>query len=796
LLEEVDLARLGLTGDKTIERLPPADLVVLGTVKDVDTNYVPGKPWKVKLDLTCRLRGQTRQVSRTFTSGAVEAAAGEIVQSIDYFRQSLAVPQPVVAEKELWRRQGLYLMPSSGKPDVPRWYGVTEKRAKGDVIEMLRTWENVLLLDSDDAEAMANVGLCRIALNDQACVDILSTAAARQEAVRQCIAGSQMVERALRAQPTPERAADFASCTVGLRLWVPQRAKEMAQFIADHRPLFATVPKYYWSEIDLLQKMPALNVDDSVGTYYAELDRAIRNADKNPDGVFLGFERFQSTGKGLPEENIAFLNRYLNCPDPVVQFVVHKKIGESLCWQKQDPVGLEHFDQAIEVMEAACKRLTIYYKVEALHDIYRLKINACEHCGRPEEARKTALAGARHFLKVGECDIDVGGLFHYCVTKVLGDGDEREALAMCDAYFTGMNGPRRFVGAETSRMFAKREELQVKLAGKPVPGAGGLQLARGTGSGECLLYLRMAATEDRIWLAVPQYVNTMLGTAKLYRASLNATEQLSGAKDAVCCVAAVKDSVYFGSLQNGLYKFDLNGRLMKHFSSKDSPFPMTRVTDLCEGGGNLYLCYCNAPRYGVAVLNPASDSFTMLAPTSRETKEKTEPVVDVGRVWWDDVAGRPFASCHDPNKYWNYPQFLCQYGLTSDGKTWRRYQGPEAPRFIVSDGGETLIVRVRGKAVEFDFSKSGQKVVAEVPLPSLMGDPAWDEHRIWVPTAAGLYEIDRATSHITWLAYQNDNPYFSTIKQGGRLYVATGRGLFYRDITRSEKSDGAKPQSK
>ena len=216
LLEEVDLTRMGLVRDKTTEVLPPADLVVMGTMQDVDSNYIPGRPWQVKLDLTLRLRGQAKQISRTFSSDAMAAAAGEIVLRIDEYRRLLTVPKTAVSEKELWRRQGLYLTPPSGTPDIPGPYGVVDKRAKGDVIEMLRTWENVLLLDADDAEAMINVGLCRIALNKYATDDILATAAARQEAVRQCIAGSQMVERALRVRPTPERAANFAFCAIGL----------------------------------------------------------------------------------------------------------------------------------------------------------------------------------------------------------------------------------------------------------------------------------------------------------------------------------------------------------------------------------------------------------------------------------------------------------------------------------------------------------------------------------------------------------------------------------------------------
>ena len=86
---------------------------------------------EVKLDLTCRLRGQTRQISRTLSSDAVEAAAGAIVLSVDEYRRSLTVPKTAVSEKELWRRQGLYLMPPSGTPDIPGPYGVVDKRTRG-----------------------------------------------------------------------------------------------------------------------------------------------------------------------------------------------------------------------------------------------------------------------------------------------------------------------------------------------------------------------------------------------------------------------------------------------------------------------------------------------------------------------------------------------------------------------------------------------------------------------------------------------------------------------------------------
>ena len=69
-----------------------------------------------------------------------------------------------------------------------------------------------------------------------------------------------------------------------------------------------------------------------------------------------------------------------------------------------------------------------------------------------------------------------------------------------------------------------------------------------------------------------------------------------------------------------------------------------------------------------------------------------------------------------------------------------------------------------------------------MPVPQLMGEPAWDDKRIWVPTSSGLYEVDRATGNVTWLAYQDGNPFLSVLKADDRLYVATSRGLYYREI--------------
>ncbi|MHC4715456.1 MAG: hypothetical protein ACYS5V_00660, partial [Planctomycetota bacterium] len=71
-----------------------------------------------------------------------------------------------------------------------------------------------------------------------------------------------------------------------------------------------------------------------------------------------------------------------------------------------------------------------------------------------------------------------------------------------------------------------------------------------------------------------------------------------------------------------------------------------------------------------------------------------------------------------------------------------------------------------------------------LPLPELVGEPAWDARRIWVPCYAGLYEIDRKTGRAAWVAHQAHTQCLAALKHGSTLYVATTRGLFSRQVPR------------
>ncbi len=774
LLEEVDLARAGLVRDNAVEKLPPADLVIFGRMEDADREYEPGKPWAVKLDLTLRLRGHSSYVSETCRSDALEAAADHITGKIDEFRRQPA-SQRVVAEKELWRRQALYLMPRQLETWpfrqnvlIPNFYWSSELND----LEVIRAWENVLLLDEHDADAMTYLGVYLINCNRGIWnVGNVSLAKKRAAAAR-CVAGSRLVERALRMQPTFERAACYIFCMRPLIDVAPARGKEMGQYVFHHPEQFKGIPDFFWIKVAQTKSLRATGDPD-----FAELERALSNAEKDPNAVLILFPP-RLTRKGPAKEYSKLLNRYLDSPNPVVQFAVHRALGELLCWQEGDPAALPHFDAAIAALEAAYQRCQSVHR-NSLNDIYWLRIEASELLGRPEEAKKTALAGVKHFMAIPpsrDFDNRIGWLYRYCVTEVLGKGQEQQALDICNTYCACAK--RYWECNDWPRISAKREELLAKLAGKPLPDTSNLRFIAGTAAynNADLRSIRMAATDGKVWLVSAQFST---GSAMLWRHDSDAAKPLSfGASS----VAVGKGAIFFGS-GNGLYKLDTNGKLLKHFDQNDLSLPGYGIIDVCEGGGKLYFAFRGSPLKGIAVLDPATEKITILAPSGREATRETEPVTaGIGRIRWDAATGRlyvfGYTRCSN-----NPPKLVNEYGWSPQDKLWQRYPINEAPRFVVSDGNEALLVRVVGDQTEFQFVKAGQKLTAAVPVPSLLGEPAWDERRIWVPTASGLYEVDRATSHVRWLAYQDGNAFLSLLKHGNWLYVATAHGLYYAAIS-------------
>ena len=139
-----------------------------------------------------------------------------------------------------------------------------------------------------------------------------------QAAMDRCIAGSRLVERAVRIQPTRERAASYVFCLRLVLEVAPARAKEMAQYILDHPEQFKESPNAPWVKIAQTKPLQATDEGDSTA-----LDRALANAEQDPNSVLIlfppGLTRNAPAGKydGL-------LAKYQDSLDPVVQFVVQR----------------------------------------------------------------------------------------------------------------------------------------------------------------------------------------------------------------------------------------------------------------------------------------------------------------------------------------------------------------------------------------------------------------------------------------------------------------------------------------
>ncbi len=92
-------------------------------------------------------------------------------------------------------------------------------------LELIRAWENVLLLDDNDAEAMTYLGVCLIGF-DRWFFNMSGVPGVQRSArVAQWIAGSHLVERALNLQPTVDRAATYCLCIRPLLDVAPGRAE-------------------------------------------------------------------------------------------------------------------------------------------------------------------------------------------------------------------------------------------------------------------------------------------------------------------------------------------------------------------------------------------------------------------------------------------------------------------------------------------------------------------------------------------------------------------------------------------
>ncbi len=198
----------------------------------------------------------------------------------------------------------------------------------------------------------------------------------------------------------------------------------------------------------------------------------------------------------------------------------------------------------------------------------------------------------------------------------------------------------------------------------------------------------------------------------VYDAHRDETQRLPGILSVCYSVAATRDAVFF-STGEGLYKFDVGGKLLKHYRHEDSSLPSNVIRDVCEGGGKIYMSFPG----GIAVLDPATDNVSVLASSRQETRRPDEPAYHVERLRWDAATPLLYASCY-PYWYFSFPELGREFSWSPAKKAWRQCRAEEALQLVASQGDEAVTVRFSGEQSEFYFLKAGQKVVAAVPRHS------------------------------------------------------------------------------
>jgi tetratricopeptide (TPR) repeat protein len=629
LLEEVELDRMGLTKDN-VEKLPPADMVIFGTLQDISRSY-KGNTWDVNIELLVRLEKRTASFTITCHSDCLEETAKRIVEEINNFRRKQTESFSVKQEKELWRQQALYLMPRSSYQVGRYYFDCISEREKRDTIEAIRAWENLLLLAPDNSEANLNLGMCLVSLYRFDLVRAMNSHVQNKMAEKQTMRGSLLVETAMRADPTPHNIRTFAFL-VDIQLLY--RSGEICEFILANQKMFES-----YEIKNAGMRLASLRKDSLI----YEIDKAVHDVDKDPSLVLTFFIKLQNNYGDSPDVAINCARKYTDSDSSIVRFCAEWTIADMLYRYKKDPSALLHFDRAIEAHDGA---YTAMAKCSAAHygtidDIYRYKISACNLLNKPNIARETVLSGVKYFTDADRFNHAIDWLYFYCLTEVLTDHDAEQGVAICDTYLKVQNRDgERHQDHYRSAVIEAKKKFTAIVAGTSQPDFSRMTLIEGTE----MLWVRgpkMTGAGGKVWLSWG--VMPHEGRALVYSPGKKSVQSVKGVQGKVASVAAIGKEVFFGGV-GGIYKVNLAGELVKHYQKGLNEIPSNHIVDLCTGAGKLYMSFRESDRYGVAVLDPASNDAMVLAPTSREATLQTEPVYDVKRIWWDATNNQLYAN--------------------------------------------------------------------------------------------------------------------------------------------------------
>jgi ligand-binding sensor domain-containing protein len=477
-------------------------------------------------------------------------------------------------------------------------------------------------------------------------------------------------------------------------------------------------------------------------------------------------------------EKIACLQGYTQSPDIQVQYTAEYWLARFLLDKDRVAEAVQHCDRAIALLDPAKEQhITTTSLTNDPGKVFIMKSEALEKLKKPEEARQNIRAGVQYLLSQNSAKPALAFhaalmvLYKHYFEKSIWKDDPEEGLKLCDT-LTRVVSPGNWRRRSLGEVEEVRALCQAAKDCQPIPNFSVLHPIKGVPVSYNFHPTRLAAVGGRLWLVlVPGGFPP--GPAVTYRSGDAQTKPIEELPKTIRCVTAWRDQVFFGG-DDGLYQVDLNGHVLRHYTKGANELPESIIADLaCTPDKVLMSFRADLERWGVAELDPVLGTVKVLAPTAANLAFNAEPTIDVTRVWWDASGKRAFA-----NEAWRPASTKAWLQMPAG---WENL-GQDAPLYYLNDNGETLCCSMKDRQACFEFSKDGNvigEVKCNLPGPTLIGEAAWDAKRLWVPTCAGLYEVDRQSGSVKWLAHQDEEFVYTVLRCENCLYVATTKGLYW-----------------
>src|SRR6185312_2675984 len=133
-----------------------------------------------------------------------------------------------------WRTFARSLMPRTSMADSRSTFDTTGERDRQNALLAVGAWEHLLLLDPNDNEALLNLGVTFVSLTY---LRILNPPFLEAD-VATARKGTQLVEAAFLANPSPFNAATYTQMINPIEHRIPDRALAMYEFILAHAKQF------------------------------------------------------------------------------------------------------------------------------------------------------------------------------------------------------------------------------------------------------------------------------------------------------------------------------------------------------------------------------------------------------------------------------------------------------------------------------------------------------------------------------------------------------------------------------